>query len=475
MSTESELRVKVVAQARSWLGCKESDGSHKKIIDVYNGHKPLAVGYVVKYTDAWCSTFASAVAIACGLTDIIPTECGCERHIQLFKKLGRWVENDAYVPKPGDYIFYDWSDTGIGDNTGAADHVGIVEVVNGNTITVIEGNISDSVGRRNIQVNGRYIRGYGVPDYASKATSVPTQQVEKSYTVGPSNEATVYNFCREVLGLSTAGAVGILANIRNESNFNPTALGDNGTSYGICQWHAGRFTALKDWCKQNGKDYTTLDAQLWYLKYELERSYSSVLSHVRSVSNSAAGAYDAAYHWCLKFEIPANTVKTSEQRGVLARDTYWPKYSTNASSQASVPSSTTEFSVGDLVNFVGNKHYVGANVTNGVSARPGPAKVTQVFKGGKHPYHVIHTDSTSNVYGWVDTNDLIKAFNLSVGDKVKMQVNAPVYGKSTKFSSFVYNSVLYVRQIDGDRIVVSTQKTGDITGAVDKKYLTLVG
>ena len=64
----------------------------------------------MKYTDAWCSTFASAVAIAAGLTDIIPTECGCEKHIALFKKLGAWVENDAYVPKPGDYIFYDWQD-----------------------------------------------------------------------------------------------------------------------------------------------------------------------------------------------------------------------------------------------------------------------------------------------------------------------------------------------------------------------------
>ena len=108
--TENQLRQKVVKIAVSYLGCKEADGSHRKIIDLYNSHKPLARGYAVKYTDAWCSTFASAVAIAAGLTDIIPTECGCEKHIALFKKLGAWVENDAYVPKPGDYIFYDWQD-----------------------------------------------------------------------------------------------------------------------------------------------------------------------------------------------------------------------------------------------------------------------------------------------------------------------------------------------------------------------------
>lgn len=169
--TEQALRQKVVGIAQGWIGCKESNGSHRKIIDLYNSHKPLARGYPVKYTDAWCSTFASAVAIKAGLTDIIPTECGCEKHIQLFKALGSWEENDAHVPAPGDYIFYDWDDNGAGDCTGSADHVGIVEKVSGQTITVIEGNMSNAVGRRTIKVNGRYIRGYGVPKYSRKATT----------------------------------------------------------------------------------------------------------------------------------------------------------------------------------------------------------------------------------------------------------------------------------------------------------------
>lgn len=63
------------------------------------------------------------------------------------------------------------------------------------------------------------------------------------------------------------------------------------------------------------------------------------------------------------------------------------------------------------------------------------------------------------------------AASLAVGDKVKMASNAPVYGSSKKFSSWVYSSTLYVREISGNRIVISTQKTGAITGAVDKKYL----
>lgn len=172
--TETQIRQKVVNQAKSWLGCKESDGSHRKIIDLYNSHKPLARSYAVKYTDAWCATFVSATSIACGYTDIMPTECGCGKMIELYQKLGRWEENDAYKPEPGDVVFYDWDDNGVGDNKGAPEHVGIVEKVVGSTITVIEGNYSDSVKRREIQVNGRYIRGYGLPAFEKKATKEDT-------------------------------------------------------------------------------------------------------------------------------------------------------------------------------------------------------------------------------------------------------------------------------------------------------------
>ena len=164
----STTRSKIVAQARSWIGCKESDGSHKQIIDVYNADKPLPRGYKVSYTDAWCATFVTACAIKCGATDIIPKECSCNKMIELLKGLGCWVENDAYVPAAGDLIFYDWEDKGTGDNTGVSDHVGIVEKVSGNTITVIEGNYNDACKRRVLNLNGRYIRGYGVPKYDSE-------------------------------------------------------------------------------------------------------------------------------------------------------------------------------------------------------------------------------------------------------------------------------------------------------------------
>ena len=158
-------REAIVSEAISHIGVKEGTVLHHKIIDRYNSRKPLPRGYAVKYTDPWCATFISYLAIVMGYTDIIPVECGCPQMITLAKQMGIWVEDDSYVPKPGDILLYDWQDSGVGDNTGTADHIGIVEKVVGNTETVIEGNYQDSVKRRELAVNGRYIRGYIVPRY----------------------------------------------------------------------------------------------------------------------------------------------------------------------------------------------------------------------------------------------------------------------------------------------------------------------
>lgn len=168
----------VIGLAKRWIGKNENDGTHKNIIDIYNSHKPLARSYKVKYTDAWCATFVSAISIQLGYTDIIPTECGCEEMIKKFKKLGVWIENENRTPTPGEIIFYDWQDDGKGDNVGYTDHVGIVEKVEGNNITVIEGNINNSVGRRVIVVNGKNIRGYAAPKYDAEGVKTETVKTE---------------------------------------------------------------------------------------------------------------------------------------------------------------------------------------------------------------------------------------------------------------------------------------------------------
>ena len=182
--TEIELREHYVDTLRGWIGAKEGGEIHKRIIDTYNSMRKLPRNYAVTYKDAWCAATVSAAAIEAGLTGIIPRECSCARMIALFQDIGRWQERDDYTPLPGDIIFYDWQDSGKGDNTGAPDHVGVVEKVTDGLITVIEGNYSDSVKRRNIAVNGRYIRGYGLPDYASMSDSPPPPVVAPPQTNG---------------------------------------------------------------------------------------------------------------------------------------------------------------------------------------------------------------------------------------------------------------------------------------------------
>ena len=168
----------LVAVMESWLGYSEANGKHKIIIDLYNSHKPLARGYAVQYSDAWCDTCVSAAAIKAGMVDLIGTECGCEAHVKIFQNKGIWIEDGTITPQRGDIILYNWDDS-TQPNDGGSDHIGVVVSVSNGTITVIEGNKSDAVGYRKIPVGWGYIRGYARPKYdAASSTSAPSQPVE---------------------------------------------------------------------------------------------------------------------------------------------------------------------------------------------------------------------------------------------------------------------------------------------------------
>lgn len=272
MATESALRKSVAAWLNQYKGIKEGSAEHKAILAVFNDSK-LCTRYTMTTSDAWCATAVSAAFIACGLSKIFPCiECSCARMVTLASTAKIWKEDDSYKPSIGDVILYDWQDSGSGDNTGTPDHVGIVQDVSGTTITVIEGNKSDTVGTRSIQVNGKYIRGYILPDYASVATA-------------------------------------------DSSDTGSSAL-----------------------------------------------------------------------------------------------------------------------AVGDVVTYNGTTHYASANATTAKTCKGGQAKITQICKGAKHPYHLVHTGSGCTVYGWVDAADISGASGTSdsasasfaVGDKVK--VTGTIYG-----------------------------------------------
>lgn len=177
------------------------------------------------------------------------------------------------------------------------------------------------------------------------------------------NATTVFRFLVNNMGYSSAAACGVLANIKAESDFNPHCYGDNGTSYGICQWHNSRFTALKNWCSQNGYDYTTLTGQLYYLKRELSSNNDAYLYNGKTINNkmltysaSADQAYNAGYYWCYYYEVPANRDNVAKSRGNVAKNTYWPEFGKSASNSVSVSSIFTDVSSSawykDAVQFV---------------------------------------------------------------------------------------------------------------------------
>ena len=139
-------------------------------------------------------------------------------------------------------------------------------------------------------------------------------------------EREVFDYLTTELNLSDAAACGVLANIEHESAFQPTIVGDKGTSYGLCQWHNERFSALRGYCAALGLDYRTVQGQMAYLKYELGNKYTSLLLSLQAIDNTPEGAYRAAWLWCIQFERPSNMQAKAVQRGELARGKYWPRY-----------------------------------------------------------------------------------------------------------------------------------------------------
>ena len=146
--------------------------------------------------------------------------------------------------------------------------------------------------------------------------SVTDQSVSAIAITGMnSSERIVLSFLIEK-GLNPAAACGVCANIKAESNFNTAAVGDKGTSFGICQWHNNRGTSMKRIAGDNWS--TNLTGQLNYLWFELCNSYKSVLNGLKACPYSLEGARQAADIFVRKFEVPANVDTASLRRQATA-------------------------------------------------------------------------------------------------------------------------------------------------------------
>ncbi|KXT69036.1 N-acetylmuramoyl-L-alanine amidase [Streptococcus gordonii] len=161
----TDQKNKVIRAAANLVGASTGSPAHQRMVADYNSVKPLPVGYAVKNTDDWCDVFVTVVFQREGLSHLVGRECGVERHIQIFKKLGIWNEDGTTTPQSGDIITFNW-DKDTQQNDGWADHIGIVERVENGWIHTIEGNSSNGVVRRNTyRVGHGNIRGFARPHY----------------------------------------------------------------------------------------------------------------------------------------------------------------------------------------------------------------------------------------------------------------------------------------------------------------------
>lgn len=141
----------------------DGDWGHAEVIRIYNSQNPLPREYKLQQKDPWCAATVTVVFLLNGCN--LFAECSCPAMILKAKEAGIWQESDAYRPQPGDVIMYNWQDSGLGDDGGTADHTGIIIEVDGDWMTIREGNKSGKFGNRKMQVNSRYIRGYITPKF----------------------------------------------------------------------------------------------------------------------------------------------------------------------------------------------------------------------------------------------------------------------------------------------------------------------
>ena len=113
----------------------------------------------------WCACFVSWCANECGYIEagIIPKFSSCSRGVEWFQNHGQWQDN-TYVPRPGDIIFFDWDKQNKGQD-GVSDHVGIVEKVENGYVYTVEGNSSDRCRENRYTVENYQIIGYGTSAY----------------------------------------------------------------------------------------------------------------------------------------------------------------------------------------------------------------------------------------------------------------------------------------------------------------------
>ncbi len=302
---DDELRNKFTLAAESGLSMKYT------VADSFSAEFEAVV-----YTETANTNFMLTCADAGGLTDVgmfdVLPDCEMQyTYLTEINGFGSCPLTDcvpfggALRAEPGDIIF--WL-----DDAGTAVNFGIVTAVADNYFRIV---LSRSDGAKaSFDIN-----------WANLGERCVNNGV-LVHLIYPVAEQMVFYFCVNELGYSAAAACGALANIYKESSFRISARADG--SYGLCQWLGDRRSELTTWCNTNGFDYTTLSGQLRYMQHELGlQKYLDLDFYLMDLGNTEDDAYNAAREWCFKYEQPGDIANVARDRGLSAKEDFYPVYS----------------------------------------------------------------------------------------------------------------------------------------------------
>lgn len=116
-------------------------------------------------------------------------------------------------------------------------------------------------------------------------------------------------------GWTREQSAGIVANIKRESAFNPSAVGDSGKAYGIAQWHPDRQAEFE---KKFGKSIkgSTFEDQLAFIQYELTQGKEKRAGEILRQTQTAPQAAAAGSKYYLR---PADVEGEQVKRGQMAQ------------------------------------------------------------------------------------------------------------------------------------------------------------
>ena len=136
-----------------------------------------------------------------------------------------------------------------------------------------------------VSIHADYVRSASTAEYVLNHQAISAQSwYDYCHTARPDRDsAVVYQYLRNI-GISAAGAAGVVETMSWESGLRATAPG------GLLGWGGKRLANAKLWAKKSGYNWTDTAVQLRYLRTELTTSFPVVNSYLKRTADPVGAA-----------------------------------------------------------------------------------------------------------------------------------------------------------------------------------------